>query len=454
MEFLKEFYHFLLSRKKYWLVPLFLTLLLLGFIIIFSSGTAVAPFIYTFFLNMKILGISAYYHDSSAVLINDGYILAACQEESFTRVKHDASFPHHSITECLNISNTTVNDIDAIVFYEKPFLKFERIVETFLSSAPRGFNLFRKFIPVWLNDKLFQKKLLKHELSLLGFNTIQQPILFSEHHLSHAASAFFASSFEEALVLTLDSVGEWETTTLYYGKNNCLTKLSALQFPHSLGLLYSAFTYHCGFKVNSGEYKLMGLAPYGTPKFTNIIFEKLVDLKEDGSFHLNMDYFSYCIDNKMTHKNFNDLFFNSQRKSYEPIQQIHMDLAASIQNVLEIIILKICLYFQKKYSSSNLCLAGGVALNCVANSKVRGARVFDKIWIQPAAGDAGGALGAALASYYLHFKKNRIPQKPDLMQGTFLGSRYKTNELEAALTQAGMKFKTLSSDETINFAAT
>ena len=403
---------------------------------------------------MKILGISAYYHDSSAALIENGHILAACQEESFSRIKHDAQFPKQAISECLKIANCHPDEVSAIVFYEKPFLKFERIVETFLNFSPRGFSMFRRFIPTWINEKLFQKKLLTDELSLLGFNTSSCPILFSEHHLSHAASAFFSSSFDEALVLTLDGVGEWETTTLYYGSGNQLKKLAAMHFPHSLGLLYSAFTYHCGFKVNSGEYKLMGLAPYGNPIFTEIILNTLLDLKEDGSFCLNMEYFDYCVGDRMTHKKFNDLFQKSQRNNDEPILQIHMDLAASIQNVIEIIILKICRHFQKQYSISNLCLAGGVALNCVANGKIRKAKIFDNIWIQPAAGDAGGALGAALAGYYLHFKKQRIKVKPDLMQGAFLGSRYTNAEIEEALIKASIKFKNLESDETLDFVAT
>lgn len=399
---------------------------------------------------MKILGISAFYHDSAAALIENGQIVAACQEERLTRIKHDSNFPKHSILYCLKEANCNAEDIDAIVFYEKPFLKFERLLETYLAFAPKGFSSFKKAIPIWLNEKLFQKKMLSENLLELGFTKNQtKDILFSEHHLSHAASAFFASPFENAMVLTMDGVGEWDTSTVYVGNKNSLTKVKELHFPHSLGLLYSAFTYYCGFKVNSGEYKLMGLAPYGTPKFANVIKEHLIDIKEDGSFRLDLSYFDYCTGLTMTNKKFDALFENSFRASESELKQVHMDLAASIQSVLEEIILKICKHLAHQYKCENLCLAGGVALNCVANGKIYESNLFKNIWIQPAAGDAGGSLGAALAAFYMHFQNSRTidSSKPDLMQGAYLGPSSSHDETLQYLNSVQAKFKIFATDD-------
>ncbi len=403
---------------------------------------------------MKILGIAAFYHDSSASLIDDGKIIAACQEERLTRVKHDSSFPVKSILYCLEQANLKPADIDEIVFYEKPFLKFERLIETYLAFVPKGFSSFSKAIPLWLDEKLFQKKLLKTELMELGFSAVQcQKILFSSHHLSHAASAFFPSPFEEAIVLTMDGVGEWDTTTIYHGKNNTLKKINELRFPHSLGLLYSAFTYYCGFKVNSGEYKLMGLAPYGRPLFADKIKQHLIDIKNDGSFKIDLSYFDYCTGLTMTNKKFDDLFENNRRKVEDKIESVHMDLAASIQVVLEEIIIKICRNIKKSLKAENLCLAGGVALNCVANGKIQRREIFKNIWIQPAAGDAGGSLGAALAAYYLHFKNERTVNPSDSMQGAYLGPAYQNSQIEDFLKVRGAKYKNLEDEELLNFTA-
>jgi carbamoyltransferase len=403
---------------------------------------------------MNILGISAFYHDSSAALIQNGEIIFACQEERLTRIKHDASFPEEAIKSCLQFSGLKTTDIDAIIFYEKPFLKFERLLETALAFAPKGFNLFRKFMPIWLNEKLFQKKLLADELQRLGFLSAQtERILFSEHHLSHASSAFYCSPFDEALVLTMDGVGEWDTTTVYKGQGSQLEKLYELHFPHSLGLLYSAFTYHCGFKVNSGEYKLMGLAPYGKDIYANVIKENLIDIKDDGSFKLDLSYFEYCTGLTMTNKKFDALFQNSRREPEEELKQIHMDLAASIQSVLEEVVLKMCCFLKKKYSLKNICLAGGVALNCAANGKLKQTQLFEKIWIQPAAGDAGGSIGAALAAYYMQFKQPRKINPSDSMKGAYLGPQYSNEEIEKALRQKNLNFKKLSDDEVTAFTA-
>ena len=397
---------------------------------------------------MRILGISAFYHDSSACLIEDGRIVAAAQEERFTRIKHDSNFPVECIKYCLKEGGLLPEQVDAIVFYEKPFLKFERLLETYLAFAPRGFKSFSKAIPLWLNEKLFQKKLLREELVDLGFSKQQgESVLFSSHHLSHAASAFYASPFDEALVLTMDGVGEWDTTTVYIGKGRELKKVYELHFPHSLGLLYSAFTYYCGFKVNSGEYKLMGLAPYGKPRFADKIRKHLVDVKDDGSFKLNLEYFDYCTGLTMTNKKFDELFENNYRAPESKLEQVHMDLAASIQTVLEEIVVKICCHLKAKFQINSLCLAGGVALNCVANGKIHRLDLFKKgIWIQPAAGDAGGSLGAALAAYHLHFQKNRVPLNgaDDLMQGSYLGPRYSDGEIESFLKSKNAAFFKLS----------
>ena len=396
---------------------------------------------------MKILGISAFYHDSAAALISEGLIIAACQEERYSRIKHDSSFPKLAIEFCLKQAQIKPEEIDAIVFYEKPFLKFERLIETYLAFAPIGFTSFIKAIPLWLNEKLFQKKLLTRELIKLGFTKEQcKSLLFSDHHLSHAASAFFASPYSEALVLTLDGVGEWDTTAVYLGKNNTLRKLKELHFPHSLGLLYSAFTYHCGFKVNSGEYKLMGLAPYGKPIYADKIKSHLIDIKKDGSFKLNLTYFDFCTGLKMTNKKFDDLFGNSFRSSELELQQIHMDLAASVQLVLEEIVLKICRALVSELKTENLCLAGGVALNCVANGKIHDEKLFKNIWVQPAAGDAGGSLGAALAANYLHFKKERITNLSDLMEGAYLGPSFSDDEIRTILNKLGGHFIKFSNE--------
>jgi carbamoyltransferase len=403
---------------------------------------------------MKILGIASYYHDSSAALVIDGQIVAACQEERLTRIKHDSAFPVNSIKFCLQRAGINAADVDHIIFYEKPFLKFERLLETYLAFTPKGFISFARAMPLWLNEKLFQKKLLGDELKDLGFTKEQtQKILFSTHHLSHAASAFFASPFEEAHVLTLDGVGEWDTTAIYAGKGNELTKLHEMAFPHSLGLLYSAFTYYCGFKVNSGEYKLMGLAPYGRPLYAELIRTHLIDIKPDGSFRLNMKYFDFATGLTMTNKKFDELFNGKYRSPDDTLEQVHMDIAASVQSVLEDIVLKICFFLKKKYNTKNLCLAGGVALNCVANGKIEKLGLFENIWIQPAAGDAGGSLGAALAAHYMHLKNDRRIELPDAMQGAYLGPSYKNDEIEELLKSKGAIFTKMSDEELIEFTS-
>ncbi len=368
---------------------------------------------------MRILGLSAYYHDSAAALVVDGRIVAAAQEERFTRKKHDSRYPSSAIAYCLEAGGIAAGDVDHVVFYDKPFLKFERLLETYLAFAPRGFKSFRMAIPVWLKEKLFQKKLLGDELMAAApeFDW-ENRLLFAEHHQSHAASAFFPSPFEEALVLTMDGVGEWATTSVGIGRGNSLEMIREIHFPHSLGLLYSAFTYYTGFKVNSGEYKVMGLAPYGEPKYVKQIFEHLVDLKADGSFRLNMDYFDYCTGLTMTNAKFDRLFGSPPRGPEQRLDQRHMDLAASVQAALEEIVLRLTRSLQAETGMKNLCLAGGVALNCVANGKVLRDGKWDNIWIQPASGDAGGALGAALAGYHLFKGGARTADgKKDSMQG-------------------------------------
>ncbi len=391
---------------------------------------------------MYILGLSAYYHDSAAALIKDGKVVAACQEERLSRIKNDSSFPKQSILFCLESTGISAEQIEAIVFYEKPFIKFERLLETYIQFAPKGFASFSKAIPIWLNEKIFQKKMIKENLQQIGFSKQTcDTLLFSEHHQSHAASAFYPSPFSEAIILTMDGVGEWDTTTVYHGKNNSLKKLMEQRFPHSLGLLYSAFTYHCGFKVNSGEYKLMGLAPYGKPLFVEKIKKYIIDIKSDGSFKLNMDYFDFCVGLKMTNRKFNELFENSSRNTEDPVKQIHMDIAASIQQVLEEVVLKICKHLSLKYGIKNICLDGGVALNCVANGKLLQARVFDEIWIQPAAGDSGGSLGSALVAYYDYFKKPRMIDSSDSMSGAYLGPAFTNEEIKRTLIEGNVKFK-------------
>ena len=398
----------------------------------------------------RILGISAFYHDSAAALVVDGKIIAAAQEERFSRKKHDARYPFHAIKYILSEANLKLNDIDHIVFFEKPFLKFERLLETYLAFAPRGFKSFSLSMPIWLKEKLFQKKylfdLLKDQDE--NFNDIEK-IAFSEHHYSHAASAFYPSPFEEAVVLTLDGVGEWATTTVAIGKKNDLKILKEIHFPHSLGLLYSAFTYYTGFKVNSGEYKVMGLAPYGQPIYKDLILEKLIDLKEDGSFKLRMEYFNYATGLTMTNKKFSDLFGEPVRDSdKDQLTQFHMDIAASVQAVTEEIILKLTKSISNEYKIKNLCLAGGVALNCVANGKILKNNVFKNIWIQPAAGDAGGSLGAALGYWYKELGKERKNYK-DQMRGSYLGPSFDNNEIEKKLKSMNAKFIKLEDEKLI-----
>lgn len=403
---------------------------------------------------MKILGISCFYHDSAAALIEDGKILSAAQEERFTRKKHDPAFPSLAIKYCLESQNINPSELDAVVFYEKPFLKFERLLEMYLAFAPKGFLSFSRALPVWLREKLFQRSLLEKYLKNLYPNIPwASKLLFSEHHISHAASAFYPSPFEKAAVLTLDGVGEWKTTSLCMGNGSELTPIKDILFPHSLGLLYSAFTYYTGFKVNSGEYKLMGLAPYGIPKFTQIIYENLVDVKEDGSFRLNMDYFDYCTGLTMVNSKFEKLFGKKARKAEEEVTQFEMDIAASIQKVLEEILEKLIRFARKETGSENLCLAGGVALNCVANGKILQKEIFKNIWGQPAAGDAGGALGAALAAYHMHFKKKRIPLASDSMNGSYLGPSFSAEDIRLELTKCGAVFKELSSENLIQSCA-
>jgi carbamoyltransferase len=391
---------------------------------------------------MRILGISAFYHDSAAALVRDGIVVAAAQEERFTRKKHDARFPVHAVDYCLSQEGVRLDEIDFVVFYEKPFLKFERLMETYLAFAPRGLRSFQMAVPLWLREKLFQKDLLHKELKSYagaGFDWNKQ-LLFTEHHLSHAASAFFPSPFEEAAVLTMDGVGEWATTSLAAGKGNHLEITREIHFPHSLGLLYSAFTYYTGFKVNSGEYKVMGLAPYGEPKYTKLIFDNLLDVKPDGSFQLNMDYFDYCTGLTMTNGKFAALFGGPARTPDQLLTQHHMDLAASVQAVLDEVMLRLTRSLAAETGSENLCLAGGVALNCVANGKVLRDGRFKNIWIQPAAGDAGGALGAALAAYHLHKGQPRTPVAGDGMSGSYLGPSYSQTEIEERLKAAGARF--------------
>lgn len=396
---------------------------------------------------MKILGISAFYHDSAAALVVDGKIISAAQEERFTRKRHDSNYPRNAIRHCLSIAKLDLSDIDAIVFYEKPFIKFERLLETYLAVAPRGIDSFTKSMSTWLHDKLFQKKFIAEQL------TEEEPsidwnsrLLFSEHHLSHAASAFYPSPYREALVLTLDGVGEWTTASVALGKDSNLEIQKEIVFPHSLGLLYSAFTYYTGFKVNSGEYKVMGLAPYGVPRYKDLILSHLIDLKDDGSFRLNLDYFDYCAGLRMTNERFHRLFGAKPRRPTERLTQREMDLAASVQAVTEEVMLRLTRHLANETGQKNLCLAGGVALNCVANGKVLRSKAFENIWIQPAAGDAGGALGAALAIAHLHFKEPRTAARGDSMKGSYLGNEYSQAEIEAQLRAAGAKFTTLSDD--------
>ena len=400
---------------------------------------------------MKILGLSAYYHDAAACLVVDGEIVAAAQEERFTRKKHDDAFPVHAINYCLQEAGIAAAELDHVVFYDKPFLKFERLFETYLAFAPKGFRSFATSLPVWLKDKLFQKTMivdaLKDAFGRDGDWTSK--LLFSEHHLSHAASAFFPSPFEEAAVLTMDGVGEWTTTSLAIGSGNQLSVHKEIHFPHSLGLLYSAFTYYTGFKVNSGEYKVMGLAPYGEPRYAQLIKDHLIDIKEDGSFRLDMSYFNYCTGLTMTNDKFADLFGGPARPSEGSLTQREMDLATSVQAVTEEVVIKLARGIRKSTGQKNLCLAGGVALNCVANGKLLRENIFDNIWIQPAAGDAGGAIGAALGAYHLMLDQPRTVQTGDSMKGSYLGPLYAQQDIEQRLKAAGAVFTVASEDDMI-----
>jgi carbamoyltransferase len=404
---------------------------------------------------MRILGISAYYHDSAAALLRDGLVLAAAQEERFTRKKHDSGFPHEAIRSCLQSTGTRASDIDLVAFYDKPFLKFERLLETYLAFAPRGFTSFRQALPVWVKDKLFQRRTILQELRQLDASCDwEAKLLFSEHHLSHAASAFYPSPFERAAVLTMDGVGEWTTTSLALGNGRDLKVLREIHFPHSLGLLYSAFTYYTGFKVNSGEYKVMGLAPYGEPRFVDVIKENLIDIKEDGSFRLNLEYFEYCTGLTMTNGRFDRLFGGPARKPEQRLTQREMDLAASIQAVTEEVMLKLALGVARETGEKNLCLAGGVALNCVANGKLLRERYFERLWLQPAAGDAGGALGAALVAHHLFKGQNRtINGGLDAMRGGYLGPQFTQADIEERLRRAGAVFEVFQENQLLEECA-
>ena len=404
---------------------------------------------------MYVLGISAWYHDSAACLIQDGEIIAAAQEERFSRIKHDSNFPSQAIKYCLREANISTSAVANVVFYDKPFLKFERLLETYLAFAPRGFESFSTSMPLWIKDKLFQKTNIKKALKEVGFaHQNDDLLLFSEHHLSHAASAFYPSPFSESAVLTLDGVGEWSTTSLALGNKNSLQVIKEIHFPHSLGLLYSAFTYFTGFKVNSGEYKLMGLAPYGVPKYVNTIRDNIIDVADDGSFHLNMDYFDYCTGLTMTNQRFADLFGGVRRKPESELTQREMDLAASVQEVVEDVVLKLGKDVRKTTGLKNLCLAGGVALNCVAKGKLLKKNFFDNIWVQPAAGDAGGAVGAALVGYHIHHGKQRRPLlSGDSMKGSYLGPSFSNASIEEELTSLGAEFEKLEPKKLIEQTA-
>jgi carbamoyltransferase len=403
---------------------------------------------------LYVLGISAFYHDSAAALVTEGRIVAAAQEERFTRKKNDAGFPRHAIQYCLDEAEIGPGDVDHVVFYDKPFLKFERLLETYLAFAPRGFNSFRMALPLWLKEKLFQKRLLRQELERFAPDyDWEKRLLFGEHHQSHAASAFFASPFEEAAVLTMDGVGEWATTSLALGRGNALDMVKELHFPHSLGLLYAAFTAYTGFRVNSGEYKMMGLAPYGEPRYAQKILDHLIDVKPDGSFRLDQSYFNYCAGLSMTSPKFHALFGGEPRAESDPLTQRDMDLAASAQAVTDDIVLRLTRSIAAETGQKNLCLAGGVALNCVANGKIVRDGKFENVWVQPAAGDAGGALGAALAAYHLCLGQPRLPINTlDAMQGCYLGPGYAQDEIERRLAASGAVFEVM--DEAALIAGT
>ena len=405
-------------------------------------------------MSTKILGISCYYHDSAAALLIDGNLISAVQEERFSRIKHDHRFPTESIKYILNNSNIYLKDIDYIVFYEKPFLKFERLLETYLSFAPKGFKSFAKSMPLWIKEKLFMKKMILTSLKELDLDfSDDNKLFFSEHHLSHAASTYFPSNFDEAIVLTADGVGEWASTTVAIAEGNKLDIKKEIHFPHSLGLLYSAFTYYTGFKVNGGEYKLMGLAPYGDPKYVSLIYEKLIDVKDDGSFNLNQEYFNYCTGLTMTNEKFNKLFGQPVRNpNKDNLEQFHMDIASSIQKVTEEIMIKLCQSLKKEFNKRNLCLAGGVALNCVANGKIKEKKIFENIFVQPASGDAGGSLGAALAFWHLELKKKKI-SNPNFMKGSYLGPEFDNNEIKSKLDSLGATYDSYSQEKIIELTA-
>jgi carbamoyltransferase len=402
---------------------------------------------------MRILGISAFYHDSAAALVEDGRIVAAAQEERFTRKKHDASFPHNAVRYCLEAADAKLREIDHVAFYDKPFLKFERLLETYVALAPRGFRSFQMAIPLWLKEKLFQKILLRNKLREFDEDFASKKLLFAEHHLSHAASAFYPSPFDKAAVLTMDGVGEWATTSAAIGEGNRLEIFQEIHFPHSLGLLYSAVTYYIGFKVNSGEYKVMGLAPYGRPRYAQLILDHLIDLKPDGSFWLDMSYFDYCTGLTMTNERFAKLFGQPVRSSDQVLAPFHMDVAASIQAVLEEAVLRLTRSLASRSGVRNLCLAGGVALNCVANGKVLRDSKFDHLWIQPAAGDAGGAVGAGLAAFHQFKGAPRGVPATDGMSGAFLGPEFSENDIERRLTACGARFAVLCEDHMIEATA-
>lgn len=429
----------------------------IGWLVDLGAGVCGSSvYLHAFLKSVRILGISAFYHDSAAAIVCDGDIVAAAQEERFTRKKHDSGYPYHAVDHCLKEAGVPLDQIDYVAFYDKPFLKFERLLETYLAFAPRGFRSFRMAIPIWLREKLFLKDLLCKKLKLHAPNfDWDSRLLFSEHHLSHAASAFFPSPFKEAAVLTMDGVGEWATTSAAIGRGNQLEVYKEIHFPHSLGLLYSAFTYYTGFKVNSGEYKLMGLAPYGVPRFTKQILDHLIDIKPDGSFRLDMSFFDYCTGLTMTNEKFNGLFGGPPRKPEERLTQREMDIAASIQCVTEEVVLGLTRSIAEETGMENLCLAGGVALNCVANGKVLRDRRFKNVWIQPAAGDAGGALGAALASYYLFNQQPRATDNTgkDAMKGAYLGPSYDQTDIEARLTRAGAKYEVMGNHALIDACA-
>ncbi|MCB0350898.1 MAG: hypothetical protein KDD38_06930, partial [Bdellovibrionales bacterium] len=400
---------------------------------------------------MYILGISAFYHDSAVSLIKDGEILSAAQEERFTRIKHDPSFPIEAIQYCLSEQKIKLSDVDYIVFYEKPFLKFDRLLENYFAFAPKGFLSYIKAMPAWIGEKLFLKNLMIKKLKKIDsdYNYKKTPLLFTEHHQSHTASAYYPSPFDEAIIITADGVGEWSTTTISLGKGHELREVRKIEYPHSLGLLYSAFTYFTGFKVNSGEYKLMGLAPYGRPLYVDKIKQNIIDIKDDGSFHLNMDYFTFATSGRMTHHKFEELFNCKTRKPESPLEQIHMDLAASVQQVTEEIMIKMVNYAVREFGIKKLCLAGGVALNCVANGEILRRCEIDDIWIQPAAGDAGGALGAALSVWHQYLNKPKLKTSSDTLKGTYLGPEFTDSEIEEMLNKKNIAYTKADSKDSL-----